>query len=182
MIFNQEKRSISFEYGRYGNPTTEVLENKIRYYYYHHNDQILWYWAKSITMICEKKQSAWGSWVNLDTGFWNVCKHCHDASPGSSWRAHSYHHWLLQKNQDFHWDVSSQDGDHGIARDSCFFWDKITENVFYIYIKLQVFIFNLSYLLKMPMLPLPLKNQSCNFYNCFHSLFFWSFSFFYINK
>ena len=26
----QEKRQVSFEYGRYGNPTTVVLEEKIR--------------------------------------------------------------------------------------------------------------------------------------------------------
>lgn len=30
-IIFQEKRQVSFEYGRYGNPTTVVLEEKIRF-------------------------------------------------------------------------------------------------------------------------------------------------------
>ena len=29
----QEKRAISFEYGRYGNPTTVVAEEKIRFFF-----------------------------------------------------------------------------------------------------------------------------------------------------
>lgn len=30
-IILQENRQVSFEYGRYGNPTTVVLEEKIRF-------------------------------------------------------------------------------------------------------------------------------------------------------
>lgn len=31
MVLWQEKRRASFEYGRYGNPTTVVVEEKIRF-------------------------------------------------------------------------------------------------------------------------------------------------------
>lgn len=35
LIFFKEKRHVSFEYGRYGNYTTQAAEKKIRYCSYH---------------------------------------------------------------------------------------------------------------------------------------------------
>lgn len=101
----QEGRHTSFEYGRYGNPTTTVLEEKMR--------SLLLLslpppppslWRSSIGLIrllCVGQRSGEGR-VNVIRELRYVRERGDAAGAGSSRRAHSDHHRLLQEDEGVH--------------------------------------------------------------------------------